>query len=328
MKAGVVGLGLIGGSLLRGLAAAGLEVAGHDADAAVCAAAAADGFDVLADPVELAQRSELVFVAVPPAATAGAVFAALQAAPDAVVADTASVKAAVLASVAALAPGGLERYVPAHPLAGAETAGWGASDPAIVSEALWAVCPPSPGARLEAVCMAAAAIDRLDGRLVACDADDHDDAVAHTSHVPHVAAQALTAVLGDRERPLRAALSGGGYRDMTRVARSDPALWAEILTANRAAVVSALDELSDSLRWYRNTLASGNAEAVAERWGAAHETLAAVDALRWAPVTWEPDRVGPASWEALLALGRQGLAVRRLRLQGGQLTFDVTARRS
>ena len=82
------------------------------------------------------------------------------------------------------------------------------------------------------MCRLAAAVERLDGRLVACAAADHDEAVARTSHVPHVAAQALARLIaGD---PLRAALTGGGYRDMTRVARSDAALWAEILLANRA----------------------------------------------------------------------------------------------
>lgn len=327
MTVGVVGLGLIGGSILRGLAAAGLPVRGHDAGAAVRAAAAAEGFAVADDAGELARASELVIVAVPPDATADAVAAALRAAPEALVADTASVKAPVLDAVRALVPEALGRYIPAHPLAGAETSGWEASSADIVEGALWAVCPPEHDAPLDGVCALAEVADRLGGRLLACTPHDHDDAVARTSHVPHVAAQALTRILG--EGGLRAALSGGGYRDMTRVARSDPALWVEILSMNRAGVVAALDELAEELRWYRAALDAGDRGGLARTWADARDTLATVDAVRWEPARWETATLDPASWDGLLALGRRGEAVRRLALGAGDdgplLRFEVTA---
>ena len=70
--------------------------------------------------------------------------------------------------------------------------------------------------------------------------------MARTSHVPHIAAQALVHLADSGDAPLRAALSGGGYRDTTRIAESDPRLWTQILGANRAAAVAALDALRPS----------------------------------------------------------------------------------
>ena len=106
MKVGVVGLGLIGGSLLRALGGVG-----YDADPDVRSEAAADGFDVV-DSLDRLAGCELILVAVPPGVTYGVVDQVLAAVPDAMVADTASVKGEVPER---------ERFVSAHPMAGAET---------------------------------------------------------------------------------------------------------------------------------------------------------------------------------------------------------------
>lgn len=238
MKVGVAGLGLIGGSLLRALGGVG-----YDADPAVRAAASAEGFDV-AETLEGLRGAELVFVAVPPAATYAVVDEVLAAVPDAVVADTASVKGDVPER---------ERFVAAHPMAGAETSGWAASSPDLLRGATWAVCGQPP-ARL------AEAVEALGGRVVTCTPEEHDAAVARTSHVPHLVAVALAALAPDTT------LAGPAFRDMTRVAHADPALWAQILTANRQAVEPALDELIARLAQLRAML--GDEEILREAWTA------------------------------------------------------------
>lgn len=287
MNVGVAGLGLIGGSLLRALGAVGF-----DADPEV-RAAAGQRFDVV-DSLEGLAGCDLVFVAVPPAVCADVVRAALAVAPF--VADTASIKAPVAAAVTD------ERFVAAHPLAGSESAGWTASSPDILRNAPWAVCSGS----LQALCRVSEAVDRLDGHLVPCKAADHDAAVARTSHVPHIVAQALSRTVdGD---PLASALTGGSFRDMTRVAASDPALWADILLANRDAVLAGLDALEAELAGYRAALEAG---AIAAAWRAPGTTAAA----GWAPVRDEP-----GSWAALL-----GRRVRRLRLDDTTLSYEVAA---
>ena len=299
MKVGVVGLGLIGGSLLRALGGAG-----YDADPAVREAAAAEGFEV-ADRLEGLAGCELVLVAVPPSRTAEAVGEVLDALPEARVADTASVK------------GGLpraERLVGAHPMAGAETSGWAASSAQLLAGAPWAVCPA--GDSLEPLLALTAAVDALGGRLVACTPEEHDAAVARTSHVPHVAAQALAGLAS--EGGLQAALAGTAFRDMTRVARADAGLWAEILSANRDACIAAVDELVARLGVLRAAL--GDDEATRTEWALGLEWLAAVDDRRRDP-DWHEEPVD--GWSGLLAHGREGRAVRRLRIDDGALRAEV-----
>jgi prephenate dehydrogenase len=307
VRLGVVGLGLIGGSVLRALG----DAVGYDSDAAVREAAAGEGFEVARSLDRLA-GCELVIVAVPPARTPDVVRAVLEAAPDAMVADTASVKAPVLAAL-----GAAERFVGAHPLAGAETAGWAASAAETVAGAVWAVCPA--GGSLEPVCRLSAAVDRLGGRLVACTAEEHDAAVARTSHVPHLVAAALAGLAG---HPLQAALSGTALRDMTRVARADAALWADILAANRTAAMAALDDLEAALAGLRVALAGGDPAVLERVWGRAGEALARVDAARWDAPTWENGRI-EGGWDGLLSLGRAGRPVRRLRLDRAELWAEV-----
>ena len=307
MRTGVVGLGLIGGSVLRGLAGA----TGFDADPAVRAAAAEAGFAVVDDLAGLADR-ELVIVAVPPGVTVDVVAAVLDAAPGAVVADTASVKEVVTGAVRS------DRFVGAHPLAGAETAGWDASSADVVAGAVWAVCPA--GESVEPLCRLATAVEVLGGRLVACTAAEHDAAVARTSHVPHLTALSLARLVAGE--PLRAALSGPGFRDGTRVARADPVLWADILLHNRAEVVGALDALEEVIADCRAGLEAGDREALVRAWSYANDALAGVDSARWTEPEWRGERI-EEGWAGLLALGREGRAVRSLRTDGGELHAEV-----
>jgi len=300
VKAGVVGLGLIGGSLLRALGGAG-----YDADPATREAAAGEGYEVAAS-LDGLQGCDIVLVSVPPARTAGVVEEVLAALPDALVADTASVKAGLPRS---------ERLVGAHPMAGAETAGWAASTPALLSGATWAVCPA--GTALEPLLALGAAVDRLRGRLVACAPDEHDAAVARMSHVPHLAAQALAGLAADGG--LQAALAGTAFRDMTRVARADAGLWAEILSANRDACMAAVDELVARLGVLRAAL--GDEEATRTEWALGLGWLTAVDAARRHEPAWREEPLD--GWEGLLALGREGVAVRRLRAEGATLRAEV-----
>jgi prephenate dehydrogenase len=303
VKVGVAGLGLIGGSLLRALGGVG-----YDADPAVREIASAEGFEVAESLAGLA-GSELIFVAVPPTATATVVGDVLDAFPDACVADTASVKTDLLAAVPRS-----RRFVAAHPMAGGESAGWAASTPDAIAGATWAACPTSDA--IEPLLRLSAAVGRLDGRIVVCTAEDHDDAAARVSHVPHLAAQALARLIADGGLP--AALCGPAFRDMTRVARSDAELWTAILTANRDLSRRVVDELVEHLRELQRALDDG--PALREAWTRGGEALAAVDAGRAEPA-WRDEPVD--GWATLLALGREGRAVRRLRLEDGELRAEV-----
>jgi prephenate dehydrogenase len=238
------------------------------------------------------------------------VAAVLEAAPSAAVADTASVKTEVLAATPRS-----RRFVGAHPMAGAETAGWASSSPDLVAGATWATCPASDA--VEPLVRLAGVVDALDGRVVACTAEDHDEAVARVSHVPHLAAQALAALVAGRG--LSAALAGPAFRDMTRVARADAELWAEILSGNRHHARRVLDELIENLR----AQPLDDRPALRDEWTRVAGALTAADAARAQPPSWREEAVD--GWAGLLALGRDGRAVRRLRLDGGTLHAEVAA---
>jgi prephenate dehydrogenase len=319
-RPGVLGLGLIGGSLLKALS----DPVGADSDPAVAGAARAAGFTVVAGAADLARECDVVIVCVPPPQVPAAVAELLAADTDIVVADTASVKATVLREVGALAgPDALARFVPAHPLAGAESAGWAASDPALLRDAVWAICPPAADAPPEPLCRLAAALAPLGARLLVCDAAAHDAAVARTSHVPHVVAQALARAPAGEGLPLAAALSGGAYRDMTRTARSDPRLWLGILGANRAATAAGLHALIADLHVLADALEAGDDERLAAAWREGAAARATVDAIRWSEPDWHERRLAWPAWEALLALGRNGVLVRGPRMDAGDLALEV-----
>ncbi len=308
LRVGVIGLGLIGGSIARRLTErpGEFEVVGFDADGA-----ARDGIELEPEAGELARRSDLVVVAVPPDRTAAVVAEALGASDDAVVTDVASVKAPILDEVSRLTPAALHRYLPGHPLAGAEENGWSAARPDLLDEATWAVCAPIADAPGEPLELAGRLIDAFGARLVVCEPREHDRAVARTSHAPHVVARALAAAPpdGGPSPQLTALLSGGAFRDMTRVAAADPRLWQSILDLNRHEVRAVLDEWIAALRGEHR-----EAEPMVEL----------VERLRWhEPAAWERRSLDWPAWTELMALSRSGTAIRRPRLEGNRLTFQA-----
>lgn len=236
-RAGVIGLGLVGGSVAAGLAKAGWSVVGYDADPGVRAVARdRDLTSNLAASIAdvIAAAPDVVIVAVPPEATIE-ILAGL--ATDRVVMDVAGVKAPVLAVT-----DHLTGFVGTHPMAGRETSGPAAASAALFRGASWVVVD---GARPEADAVAVAVIEALGARVVRMSAAHHDAAVARISHLPQLVAGALLATAVDEGGAL--ALAAGSFRDLTRVSGSQPIPWVEILRANAPAVLDSIGELKERL---------------------------------------------------------------------------------
>jgi prephenate dehydrogenase len=184
----------------------------------------------------------LVVVAVPPDHVGAEVGRAL-AAWDAVVTDVGSVKTAPLRELEGHP--GLERYVGSHPMAGSERSGPLAASPTLFDGRPWAVVPHqgSTPAATEAVTTLA----RLAGAsVVRLSPEEHDLAVARTSHLPHLLAVLVAGRLADAPAE-HLALSGQGVRDVTRIAGGDPGLWQQIVTGNAPAVAGLLTQVRDQL---------------------------------------------------------------------------------
>lgn len=190
-------------------------------------------------------RPQLVVVAVPPDHLGVSIAAALTAG-DAVVTDVGSVKSAPLDAVrASCGPALLERYVGGHPMAGSERSGPLAATAALFDGRPWAVTPHA-GSRPDAVELVEQLVSLCGAVAVRLSPEEHDKAVARTSHVPHLLSSLVAGRLAQAP-PDHLALSGQGVRDVTRVAAGDPGLYGQIVAANAAAVGTLLDEVRAQL---------------------------------------------------------------------------------
>ena len=230
----VVGTGLLGTSVGLGLRSSGVRVLLSDPSPTALALARDVG---AGEPDRGDDEPHLIVVASPPDVTAQVVQAELIAHPAATVTDVASVKSGVVAEVAA-GGGDLARYVGGHPMAGRERSGPVAARGDLFLGRPWVVCPTASSApeRVEAIRGLAVA---LGATPVTMTADDHDEAVALISHLPQVASSLVAARLRLAAEGA-VALAGQGLRDLTRIAGSDPMLWAQVLSANAGPVVDVL----------------------------------------------------------------------------------------
>ncbi|MGH2979153.1 MAG: prephenate dehydrogenase/arogenate dehydrogenase family protein [Solirubrobacterales bacterium] len=265
-------MGLIGGSI--GLAARrrleGATVVGWDPDPAALERALErgaidEGSGSLAEAVD---GAEVCFVCAPVGQVAGTARAALERGGDCVVTDVGSVKLAVLEDLAGagLPDADLERFVGGHPLAGAEASGVEHARPELFEGATWYLTPTdrTSGLLYERLYRT---VGSLGARPSAIGAGAHDRLMATVSHLPHVLANVL---VGQAARELveeseGLPATGPSFRDATRVAGANPALWRDIFVSNRAAIVRELDAYAEALDAAREHLRAGNPGEL-ERW--------------------------------------------------------------
>ncbi len=270
-KLAVLGVGLIGGSI--GLAARrrlGAEVVGCGRSPATIARAVELGaLDRGAGSVaEACEGAEVVFCAGPVGVLPDQAAEALAASgPETVVTDVGSTKGELVD-----ARGVDERFIGGHPLAGAETAGVENARADLFEGARWYLTPTerSSGLLYDRLQRTVAG---LGARPLAIDPHTHDRLMATVSHLPHVVANALVAeaaesLLGDSERLPEV---GPSFRDTTRVAGSNPAIWADIFASNRDAVADAVEAVAGRLGEAAALIRSGDREAVAAWHAAAGE---------------------------------------------------------
>lgn len=258
----VVGAGLLGASIGHALRAKGVDVVLADASPSQLRLAIDYGAGRAAREDD---APRLIVVAVPPDVTADVIEAELTAHPDAVVTDVASVK---LEPFDELRRRGIDltRYIGSHPLAGRERGGAISARADLFIGRPWVVCRDEQTRPADLALVEALALD-VGALLLEMTPQEHDRAVALTSHVPQVVASLLAGRLAEAdEGSLR--LAGQGVRDTTRIAASAPELWVQILGANAAPVVELLDALAGDLREVADALrapdAPGARRAVAD----------------------------------------------------------------
>lgn len=314
MRIAILGVGLMGGSI--GLAARerveGASVAGFGRSAQRLARAQELGAidDAAGSLEEALSGADICFCCAPVGALPAQVSGALEVAgPHCVVTDVGSTKAALVAATDD------PRFVGGHPLAGAETAGVEHARADLFAGATWYLTPTSrtAGVGYERLHRA---ISALGARPTAIDADTHDRLLAGVSHLPHVLANVLvshTAEAVAREGETLPA-TGPSFRDATRVAGANSAVWTDIYLANRDALIGGIDDTLARLREVRSALERADADAITawnERAAADRRTLLEGH-LTGGPVhelrVSVPNRPGVIA-ELALELGRAGINI-------------------
>ena len=257
MKIGIIGLGLIGGSLAMSIRSHTEHIVfGYDIDPEVVLRAKAmeaihDRLDMDALPA-----CDVVLVALFPQLCADFIRAhADDFGPRALVIDCAGVKRHVCRQVEPVAAVHEWRYIGGHPMAGREFSGFSAARANLFEDASMILCP-APEVDIQTRELAKRFFLESGFRMVRfCTPEAHDQMIAYTSQLAHVVSGAYV------KNPLAAShrgFSAGSFLDMTRVARMNEVMWTELFLENNDLLLPALDDLILRLNQYREALASGD----------------------------------------------------------------------
>jgi cyclohexadieny/prephenate dehydrogenase len=251
---GIVGVGLLGGSVGMAARASGfrgkLIGAGRRASS-LARALEADAVDeVTTDPAEAATGSDLVVICTPISQFEPILRRVAEGlTPGTYVTDVASAKASVVRLAERILPPGT-RFVGSHPMAGSEQTGVEFARADLFQRAL-CLLTPTRNTKPATLQWVQAFWESLGGRTLALPARRHDQLLAGVSHLPHLVATALVN-LASRSRGIR--LAGPGFADATRIASGDPGMWADIVSTNRQAILRSVDQLMAELARLRQRL--------------------------------------------------------------------------
>jgi prephenate dehydrogenase len=262
VRVALLGTGLIGGSI--GLALRRVEeidrIVAYDRDARSCARAVERGAaDAAADTASAAVRDAgLVFVATPVRAIPSVLSEAVSGLKrGTIVTDVGSTKSRVVLEVERILPEGVP-FIGGHPMAGTEEEGIEAAKPGLFEGAWWILTPteradPESYRRLHGI------IGRLGAQVMALDPARHDELMALISHLPHLTATVLMNLAAERGREHAGllALAAGGFRDVTRVAASNPEIWLDICRENHEAIAEIIETFADRLLEIRDLVKQG-----------------------------------------------------------------------
>ncbi len=239
---GVIGCGLMGGSFALAMKKAGLakRVVGYSKSPSTTETAKRMGvIDVIAESALLAvSGSDIVLLAVPVSATESTLKAVRHLVkPNVLFMDVGSTKGDVVDAARRSLGKNLSAFVPAHPIAGKETGGVQHADVELY-KGRQVILTPLPETSPSLVQKATDLWSTLGAQVLKMSPENHDAAFAAVSHLPHLLAYAFfQAVAGQPAGRDYLSLAGPGFRDFTRIAASDPAVWRDILMANKAEVL-------------------------------------------------------------------------------------------
>lgn len=289
MTVGIVGLGLIGGSMAIDLRRRGFasEILGVEAEPVNASAALNIGLaDEIVDLEQCIDRSDIVVLSVPVGTAVKMLpmvldrFAETRPGSDPadvssgvrckkIVIDVCSTKASLVEAVRNHPA--RRRYVATHPMAGTEYSGPWAAQPGLFDGRACIICNGDDSDK-DAVEEIEALYDCLNMRLTSMDASAHDVHTAYVSHISHITSFALALTVLDKEKDEKHIfdLASGGFSSTVRLAKSNADMWVPILSQNRDNVLKVMDTYIEKMNEFRDAISSGDEERIRELIGEAN----------------------------------------------------------
>ncbi len=279
---GIVGLGLIGGSIALDLKEKGHTVRGYDQNPihiqkALDLGLISEGLEL----EELSKQSDIVVVAIPVHITGEVVREILSFIKwETVVIDTGSTKKQICSTVTSHTKRG--RFVACHPLAGTEHSGPQAALQGLYQNKKNIICEEHLSDE-DALEVAVGLIDALGMQSIFMDPSEHDRHMAYVSHLSHISAFTLGTTVLDIEKDQKQIfnLASTGFESTVRLAKSSPYTWSSIFTDNSEHIIEALDSYMGQLKKYREALATKDEEQLKDMISEANEIKRVLNGMKY-----------------------------------------------
>ena len=264
MKVGVIGLGLIGGSMAIDLKRRGFaeEVLGVESEPVNAAAAEKIGIvDRVVALEDCVSESDVIVLAVPVGTAVRMLPRILDMVSDKVVIDVCSTKEHLARSVKYHPQ--RRQYVATHPMAGTEYSGPWAAMPGLFDGHACIICD-SEESSAKAVRIVEEIYKTLNMRVIYMNSSNHDVHTAYVSHISHVTSFALALTVLDKEKDEKHIfdLASGGFSSTVRLAKSSPDMWTPILSQNRENVLHVMDTYIEKMNAFRDAVADGDEDRI------------------------------------------------------------------
>lgn len=280
----IVGLGLIGSSLALCIRKQhpDYHILGYEPNPASAQVALERKMvDYLSDDlVELAEQADVILLSVPIQVSLELIeeLSHRNLKEGVLITDAGSTKSAIVtAAEKFLLPKNIN-FIGGHPMAGSHKSGAAAADIHLFENAYY-IMTPCQATKADAVPRLTDLLSGTGARFVQLDAAEHDRVTSQISHFPHVLASSLMNQAGDyaREHPFTNNFAAGGFRDMTRIAESEPGMWTSILMTNPEAILDRIEEFQKRLSQVSTVLKSGDKEAIWEFFEKGRQTRKAME---------------------------------------------------
>lgn len=265
----IAGLGLIGGSIALGIRRGhpDYHILGYNRGETSRQIALERGIvdEASSDFATFAPKADVIILAVPIKQTIAFLeeLAHLPLKPNVLITDAGSTKQAILEAAETHLTGKAIRFIGSHPMAGSHKSGAMAADVNLFENAYY-ILTPSSLTTADSISDLKDLLAGLHVRFTEMTAVEHDRVTSQVSHFPHILASSLALQAGDYrdKHPMTQHLAAGGFRDMTRIAESEPGMWASILASNQEAILERLTDFQERLTQVTELVQTGDEEGL------------------------------------------------------------------